>query len=266
MKFQLIIFLSILNIICFQKIFAQSSLKTDSLLQILQHTDNKKAKVKLLLKISNEENTIDPEKSLEFAKQARDLARNIDFDSAEIHAMIDIGLSQGRMNLLKEAIETGKQVVEKAERFHMPLEIADGRTVMAVAYAEGGDFDNSSKLYFENINLYEKLNEKRLLGVTMGNIGVDFIDQQSYEKGLEYVNKSLILGLETHNLISISDQYNNLAIIYYSGFHNLPKALRYFSMAFETDIKTGDIQSQGFCMLNIGSVYKEMNNLDSALF
>ncbi|OFY51138.1 MAG: hypothetical protein A2W85_00910 [Bacteroidetes bacterium GWF2_41_31] len=180
--------------------------------------------------------------------------------------MILMGANYSRMTLLKEAIEIGEQIIEKATRYDMKLEIADGRSIMAVAYAQGGDYDNSSKLYFENLKLYEKLNEKRLLGITMGNIGADFLEQRSYEKALEYANKALSIGIATNDMTLVTDQYSNLAAIYYSGTHNLPEVLKYFFKSLEIAIKIDDFQLQGNNMLNIGHVYMEMNNLDSSYF
>jgi tetratricopeptide (TPR) repeat protein len=135
---------------------------------------------------------------------------------------------------------------------------------MAVAYAQGGDFDNSSRLYFENLKLYEKLNEKRLVAGTLGNIGVDFVDQGNYLKALEYINKALRIGLEINDKTIITDQYNNLASIYYNGVQDYPKALQFYSKSLEIAIKIEDFQLQGLNMLDIGHIYMKMNNHDSA--
>ena len=246
--------------------YSQNRQRADSLIQVLQSTQDYRAKTRILLNISNEEKIRDPGKSFKYAQEAQQIAQRIDYDSAEVRAMILMGANYSRMTLLKEAIEIGEQIIEKATRYDMKLEIADGRSIMAVAYAQGGDYDNSSKLYFENLKLYEKLNEKRLLGITMGNIGADFLEQRSYEKALEYANKALSIGIATNDMTLVTDQYSNLAAIYYSGTHNLPEVLKYFFKSLEIAIKIDDFQLQGNNMLNIGHVYMEMNNLDSSYF
>ena len=246
--------------------YSQNRQRADSLIQVLKSTQDFRAKTRILLNISNEEKIRDPGKSFKYAQEAQQIAQRIDYDSAEVRAMILMGANYSRMTLLKEAIEIGEQIIEKATRYDMKLEIADGRSIMAVAYAQGGDYDNSSKLYFENLKLYEKLNEKRLLGITMGNIGADFLEQRSYEKALEYANKALSIGIATNDMTLVTDQYSNLAAIYYSGTHNLPEVLKYFFKSLEIAIKIDDFQLQGNNMLNIGHVYMEMNNLDSSYF
>ena len=246
--------------------YSQNRQRADSLIQVLKSTQDFRAKTRILLNISNEEKIRDPGKSFKYAQEAQQIAQRIDYDSAEVRAMTLMGANYSRMTLLKEAIEIGEQIIEKATRYDMKLEIADGRSIMAVAYAQGGDYDNSSKLYFENLKLYEKLNEKRLLGITMGNIGADFLEQRSYEKALEYANKALSIGIATNDMTLVTDQYSNLAAIYYSGTHNLPEVLKYFFKSLEIAIKIDDFQLQGNNMLNIGHVYMEMNNLDSSYF
>jgi tetratricopeptide (TPR) repeat protein len=239
---------------------------SDSLIQRLRFTNDSKAMVRLLLKISKEEELRDPEKSLKYAQRALKLAQTTKYDSAIVRAMILAGVNFCRLNRLKEAIEIGDHIVELAAESGMQLEIADGRTIMAVAYAQVGDFDNSSKLYFENLKIYEQLNEKRLLGRTLGNIGADFISQQSYDKALEYTQRALKIAIETNNQILITDQYNNLAAIFQVRNHDLTKALYYYFEALKVAILIEDFQQQGINMLNIGRLYQEMKKPDSALF
>lgn len=257
-------FLLFFCIIYSQVVLAQGQIRTDSLIHILGITFESKAKARLLLKISKEEELRDPGKSLKYAQQAQQVAQRTDFDSAEVRALIMIGSNLNRLNRLKEAIEIGEQIIEKASKNDMQLEVADGRTIMAVAYAQVGDFDNSSKLYFENLKLYEKQNEKKLLGSTLGNIGADFFRQQSYEKALEYINKALMIAKETNNLPLITDQYNNLAGIYQIRDRNLPKALHYYFEALKVARKINDFEQQGINIINIGRLYQEMKRPDSA--
>jgi len=246
--------------------YSQNRQRADSLIQVLKSTQDFRAKTRILLNISNEEKIRDPGKSFKYAQEAQQIAQRIDYDSAEVRAMILMGANYSRMTLLKEAIEIGEQIIEKATRYNMKLEIADGRSIMAVAYSQVGDFDNSSRLYFENLKLYEKLNEKKQLGRTLGNIGADFLEQHSYVKALEYTNKALNIGLETNNLTLVTDQYNNLAAIYQVGFSDFTKAMQNYVKALEVALKIEDFQQQGGIMLNMGRIYMKLNKSDSALF
>ncbi|NOU45629.1 MAG: sel1 repeat family protein [Bacteroidales bacterium] len=242
----------------------QTNLNPDSLNVILQNTKDETARARLLLRLSMAEELRDPGIAYKYAEQARLIAQRADYDSAEVRSMILMGTNLIRMHKPKEAIEIGIQIIEKATRYNMQLEIADGRGLMAVAYALGGDFDNSSKLYFENLKLYEKLNERRLLGSTLGNIGVDFIEQQTYKKALEYTKRALDIGLEINDLTLQTDQFNNLAAIYESGFADYTNALNNYFKAYSVAIKTGDIQQQGTILLNIGHIYLVKKKYDSA--
>jgi tetratricopeptide (TPR) repeat protein len=237
---------------------------TDSLVGVLRLTQDDRTKARLLLKISQAEELKDPGKALLYAKQARQIALRAGYDSTEVRAMIQMGINLSRMNLLKETLEIGEQVIEKASRYNMQLEIADGRDIMAVAYAQIGDFDNSSKLYFENLKLYEKLNEKRLQGRTLGNIGADLGDQQSYDKALEYMNKALRIGLEINDLTIVTDMYNNIAEIYQAGLNDFDRAKQNYDKALVVAVKIDDYQLQGTILLNIGSIYTHKKSYDSA--
>jgi len=218
------------------------------------------------LQLTKETELATPEISLEYAIQAREIAQNIDFDSAEVRAMIMIGANYCRLGKLTDAIEIGELIVKKATKYEMNLEVADGKSVMAVAYATGGDFDNSSKLYFENLKLYEELKEYNLMASTLGNIGADFIDKNEFQKGLEYTNKALELGLKHNKYTLCSDMYNNIAAIYQLGYNDNEKALNNYFCAYYLAVKTNDFQQQGINALNIGRLYQNLNENDSSLF
>ena len=258
--------LLVTSIFVLQFIYGQNSNRLDSLIQVLHDTPDHKDKARLLLKISKGEELSDPEKSLQFSRQALQESRLARFDSAEVRSLIQIGVNLNRLNNIKEAVAIGEQIVEEASKLDMLLEIAKGRSIIAVAYAQVGDFDNSSKLNFENLKLYEKLNEKALLSQTLGNIGADFISQQSYEKAMEYANKSLKIALEINDLPTITDQYNNIAAIYQIGYKKLPEAVHYYYEALNIAYQIDDFQQQGINMINIGRIYMEMNVSDSARY
>ncbi len=249
-----------------QSQIADSQNVSDSLTNLLHNTKDESVKVKLLLKLSKNEEISNPAKSLEYSELALKLAKEIDFDSAEVRSLILIGSNLCRLNKLNEAIEIGEQIIKRAEKEDMQLEIADGRSIMAVAYAQGGDFDNSSKLYFENLKLFEKLGEKRLLASTLGNIGADFIEIGKYDKALEYIEKSIEILIEIDNKKSLSDQYNNLSAIYYTGFNKKIIALEYLKKALNLAIQIDDYQQQITTSLNISGIYLEDNNFDSSLY
>jgi len=218
------------------------------------------------LKISREEELRNPEKSLDYAQRALQESRLAMFDSAEIKSLIQVGANLCRLKNIREAIKIGERIVEMASKHDMLLEITDGRSIMAVAYAQVGDFDNSSKLYFENLKLFERLNEKRLIGRTFGNIGVDFSSQQSYEKAMDYVNKALKIAIEINDLPSVTDQFMNLAIICQIGYNDPVKARSNYAKALKVAQDINDLQQQGTIMLNVGILYKDLNKPDSTKY
>jgi len=253
-------------ILLIQSQIADSQNVSDSLTNLLHNTKDESVKIKLLLKLSNNEAISNPAKSLEYSELALKLAKEIDFDSAEVRSLILIGSNLCRLNKLNEAIEISEQIIKRAEKENMQLEIADGRSIMAVAYAQGGDFDNSSKLYFENLKLFEKLNEKYLIASTLGNIATDFIELENYDKALQYLNRSLEIGTEINNEVIIADQYTNLAGLYWMGYQDIEKSIEFYKKAIILAKKINDPYLEALNLLNIGHLYREMNTIDSSMF
>lgn len=233
-------------------------------------SQNDKRDKALVLKLLNTAEALkysDPVKSLEFAAKAYDLALSVEYDSALVVALILKGTNYNALKKLDEAIAAGEKIMEVAARSH-PLEhhITTGREILAVAYAQAGDFDKSSKLYFENLALYEEENNKVLTGRTLGNIGADFFEQRNFEKALEYTNKALEIGIETEDWPLVTDQYNNLAALYQIAFPDTGKAIMNYLLALSIAEKINDVQQQGINMLNLGRFYGQLQKYDSAFF
>ncbi|MGE4541079.1 MAG: tetratricopeptide repeat protein [Bacteroidales bacterium] len=177
--------------------------------------------------------------------------------------MVLIGSNLNRLTLFREAVKMGEDLIIKANAHNRPEFEATGRTIIAVAYAEVGNYDQSSKLYFENLTYYENINDKESMGFTLGNIGADFLSQKNYDKAFTYIKQSLDIALKINNLILATDQYNNMAIVYQFGYNDLESALKYFHKANEIAVTINDSLQQGRTNLNIGQVYINLKASDS---
>jgi len=93
MKPRLIVFLSILGILCFQMSIAQGIMRTDSLDSVLRMITNPKVKVDSILKYLEKPENQYLDNTTELANRALEIAQQNNYASGKIMAMIELGNS-----------------------------------------------------------------------------------------------------------------------------------------------------------------------------
>lgn len=79
------------------------------------------------------------------------------------------------------------------------------------------------------------------------------------------MNKSLEIAQQTGDKQGIAQNFNNIAGVYMEGLKNYPKALEYFKKAELVNREINDKNQTGVNLINIGAIYNQMDQPDSAL-
>jgi tetratricopeptide (TPR) repeat protein len=133
-----------------------------------------------------------------------------------------------------------------------------------------GRYETSIRYYQNALKIYEKTNNTERIANAFNNIGNLYIKLGDLDKSFDYFQKSILKCEEAHNTDDINIQrdkanaLNNIASIYAakSDFH---KAILHFKEAETVFLRTGNNISLISVWLNIGSMYLELNKIDSAM-
>jgi tetratricopeptide (TPR) repeat protein len=79
------------------------------------------------------------------------------------------------------------------------------------------------------------------------------------------MNQALDIAKEINDKPGIAQQYNNIAVMYFSSYKDYPKALSYFKSAYQVNHEIGETLQAGINLLNIGHCHFEMHKNDSAI-
>jgi tetratricopeptide (TPR) repeat protein len=247
-------------------LFAQNSQIVDSLNIALNKAKEPEAKIKALLALSLETEGAQPERALSYAQQALTFSEKSGVDIWIIRSKIRIGAAYLTMSDLKSALKYTEEAQADAKDRKLKKELAICLGNLAIIYGAVGDYSKSSEYDFQSLELFEQIGDKNQIGVALGNIGADFLIQGNYDKSLEYLLKSLEIAKEIDDQPGIAYQYNNIAGVYYEGFKDYPKSLKYYFASLAINQKTGNSYQEGMNLLNIGLTYFSLNNLDSTLY
>lgn len=247
-------------------LYSQNNDSFDSLSKELIQTNDEKARANILIALSAEVEGNRPENALTYAMSAHEIAVNHHLDKENILSLVRLGNCYMRLSNYREALINADQALELATKLNLKDEIAKSRTILALIYYELGNYEQSAKLDFENLAYYEQVKNQKQIGVVLGNIGIDFISQNNYEKGLEYLKKSFDIAVETNDFRGMSYQYNNIASLYADYFKDYSIALRYFKEALKINKKLDDKQQHGIYLMNIGNCLSKLDENDSVLW
>lgn len=133
-----------------------------------------------------------------------------------------------------------------------------------------GRISDAEKHYLQAYTIYKENGISSEEYGALGNIGLILYENQQYDSALFYfqmvMNKldpdSLGSTLE-HNILS--GVYNNTALTY-SEMGEQQLALNYFRKGLDLAVRADDQLTTGTIYVNLGSLFGEMKNQDSALF
>ncbi|NOU47341.1 MAG: tetratricopeptide repeat protein [Bacteroidales bacterium] len=245
--------------------YSQDTGTFDSLSKALIQTNDEKTKINILLTLSSEVERSQPENGINYAASALEIAIKHHLSKETILSYIHLSKCHIRLSNYSEAMNFAELAIDLAKESEMKDETARSRALLALIYYELGNYEQSAKLDFENLSYYEQIDNKKETGLVLGNIGIDFISQNNYEKGLEYLKKSFDIAVATNDYHGMAYQYNNIAGVYSEYFNDHKIALGYYKEALEINKKLGDKQQQGIYLMNIGNCYSRLNQNDSVM-
>ncbi|MEO8772308.1 MAG: tetratricopeptide repeat protein [Ferruginibacter sp.] len=219
--FSALFFLVSLNIYC---VHAQSNM-IDSFEHVLQTLREDTSRVKDLLLVSKNLFSLDPEKSLSYAAQAKDLSQKIAYKPGIAYSYKNIGI----VNYLQ-----GKLLVA-IENFEYALVLFD--------------------------SLKDKIGSSNMLG----NIGAIYYDQGDDTKALDYYLRSLKYAELSGDKLRIATALVNAGNVYSNKDATIDKALEYYRRSLSLTKEINDQYLLGTALVDLGELYMRKNEDDSAL-
>lgn len=245
---------------------AQEINKNESLDSMLKNVKNPKKNVDLLINLSEKYEYNNADTALFFARSAFAKAKEIDYANGKIKSLQSLGnillIKNDYINALKYAEEALAES-EKADNLEL---IGSSKINIALIYSNVANMTLATKYNFESLKIFEKLNNFYQIGIIYGNIGANYFTQGKYNKALVYMDKSLKIAESTKDSIGIAYQLNNIGIIYLIHYKDKEKSISYFKKALSINKEIDNRFTQGSNYINIGIVFKDFENYDSAFF
>ena len=250
-----------LNTFCISTLNAQSKIDT---LKVIEN-ESPSEKIELLNHLSDSLIKSDPDRSLQYAEFALKLSNEQQDDKGKLAALINIAEIYWSKTDLKNAMYYANQAKELSIDLDYRSEYAETNYIIGKIYTDLGEYDKSSELAFEALNIFEKENNKKGQGKILNSIGYIYYEQENYDKALEYYSQSLEVVREINDSTGIARGLNNVAAVY-ANKGDFQFFEIYIKEAVEINKRKGAKLQEGINYSNLGQAKIVNNDLDSALY
>ncbi len=224
-----------------------------------------------------------PVRSQESVDSILNVVETTDDDSVKVEALLTLTRLYLSRNL-KQSVEYGQQAVEVARGTGSLKQESEALTTLGAAHFYSGNYQMALDVWMESVEILEtrealatdSLTRQGLMdqrALLLNNIGVVYKTMGQYDKAIEFYQQNLKIQEATGNLLKMAWARANIANVYFAFEIDFEKALEYYRVSLElfmryTDQEPGDLQGKrGLAQtyLNMGIVYKELNDYGQAL-
>jgi len=263
-KIQIYLLITLLCIPVFA--ISQITSKIDSFETAFSNIKKTEGKYRELLKFSKMTENTDLKVSLKYARKAYVSAKQNGNVKGQVNSLFQIGYIYLNLGEYENALLYAQKSYDLAFQQDMFIDVTYANDLLSAVYYQLGDFERCVRYDFETLEYFETINDKKQIGISFGNIGIDFMRLKSYSKALKYFNKSLNIAVRIKDSAGIAYQYNNIAAIYLDAYGQKDKAVNYYRKALKINKKLGDIYQIGINLMNIGTIFSEKTEYDSSYY
>tara|TARA_R110002096_G_scaffold97694_19_gene217811 strand:- start:12250 stop:14175 length:1926 start_codon:yes stop_codon:yes gene_type:complete len=142
--------------------------------------------------------------------------------------------------------------------------VSIGLNYIGIVFDYREDVATASEYYNNALKIRREIGDKRLIGNSLSNIGALYYHAGDYTKASNYYYEALAIREEIQDSSGLSQSYNNLGILLKNQGETV-LALDYYLRSAQLKKAIGREYSAMFTMMNIGSLYIQMEEYDNAI-
>ena len=141
--------------------------------------------------------------------------------------------------------------------------IAKANNLLGILYFKTGKLSNAEYHHNYALSIWESINNKEGIGLTLINLGNIYSDKNQKENAEQAYLEAFSIFNELKNDKQKANALNNIGIIKFEN-GNISIAKHYFEKAYQLAEKLNDYELKAFCLNNIGATYEREKNWNEA--
>lgn len=185
-------------------------------------------------------------------------------DTSKVKHLYTLSWQHIRAGLYDTALFYGEQAIQLGEKLNFKKGISASFGNIGIAYSRLGKYSEALDNFFKALKIDEGLGNK--IGVTrhLGNMGIVYNAQGDYPKAMDCYLKALKIDEELKDKKGMSIRLGNIGNVYL-GQNDYPKAIDYYLKALKIANDLGDKHGASIHLGNIGIIYHKQHDYPKAL-
>ncbi len=234
----------------------------DSVQQLVQKASSDSVRVNEMLVLSKFYFSSDPDKAIQIANDALEIARRIHFDRGKALAFKNLGIAYYNQSKYVETLNNWQNSLAIYESINDKAGVANILSNMGAIYFNQGDDAKALEYYLKSLKPAEEINDTLRIVTALINIGAVYFNKPAtHHRALEYYERALPLCIAIDDKDAIGMVTVNLGEIYFEK-KNYDKALDFFNQSVAAFAGS---ENTPYSLNNIGKVYAEMNRYEEAI-
>ncbi|OJJ22430.1 hypothetical protein BKI52_07045 [marine bacterium AO1-C] len=244
---------------------AQPNQKTDSLKKALKRFNKTDTNyIKTLNQLAYRTFIKNPEKTVEYARESIQLAKEIKYLKGEAGGEQVFAIGHAILGKFSEAKIHFLKAAQLFEQIKDDEGLAGAYNGLGNVTAELSQLDESIKYLNKSLNLFEKLGQKNRVALLYNNIASTYDDLKNKDKAIEYYEKSLKKYQEIGDEGEIARVYQNLNIMFFDK-KQYDKAKAYAQKALNLWKKLEDEGEMSMTYNSLGLIYQKEKQYTKAI-
>ena len=193
------------------------------------------------------------------------LLRNLGEDTTKVNTLNAIAVELYRANP-DEAIRYGSEAKNLAEQLNYPAGEALANKNIGLGFYMQAEYTEALRYWEPALALYEELGDEQGIANLQGNVGAIYLTTGKFVEAMELFLPALKMAEELNDSTRISTLLLNIGVIYSESPGTYDEALNYYHRAIEMGEALGDLDVTGLGNTNMGEIYVEKEEYDSALY
>ena len=242
----------------------QSEGKTDSLLLLLENTEDDSLKISLYIDIAQAYLYTEPKKTVEFCRERISLSKKIGDHFSALNAYILLFNAQLYYGAHSDSLLQTIQLYENHVNTYLEEDkLLEVYWTYALYYNNIKQTDKEIEAYIKALNLsnkYHPTDNNEIKGALMSNIGGILLEQEKYDEALEYFENSLKI---VEDPIAKCVLYLNIGSVYkHKDLYE--EALDYFRKSYNFCKEGTDIKGMAVALMEEGMYFDHAKRFEKA--
>lgn len=242
-------------------IFAQQ--KTDSL-EILLEQAGDSARASILYQIAKQEYNTAPDKCLEYAIEAAELARKRGDSALQAMSYQIAGVVYKNQGQFDRAMEYQIKAAQILDEIGSDMLLASSYNDLGVLNKNLGNFNKAIEYYHKSLAIIREMGNERVEALLLNNIGTIYDAKENLDSAEIFYRESLKINKRIGNKNGQALSYNNLGEMYAKKKQYI-KALDHFYKTLEIDIENDNRMGMIYSYLNLARAHSAIDQHQKSL-